>query len=472
MKKHTESQKSPSNVTSRRGLFRPRVLAGAAAAAALSGRKAAQGGGATKPLLVTVFLRGGCDMLGPLMPPLNLDYNGGGGNPAMRNFTRGLPPTGACVPQRVIPLLDGSGAMVSFGTPADVWGVPQTCVGSVDPMTCVGSGGVLKPWNDGNFTYVLGVGSTTGGQSHFTKMCDMETMTTPDCTHFDGWIGRSLNALDADVMVPEVRGIATAAKRPKSFLGGQDVIVSTDLSTYSLEGPTASPNVVTYGLAIKKMYRRTDEPLFTVGEATFEGFEWSADTYSATYNTMNNAVYDTSSYFGNSLLNVAKAFVNSPSSSCPDFAHLDLGGFDTHSNEDIFRTGDDALGRIYRDLFLNLEAFYRDMLGHGKNVLVMVMSEFGRRAMENGSEGTDHGKGGIMFLMGQGVKGHRLHGAWNGMSPTALDSNGDFPVLIDYRQVVAEVLEKHMGLSLAQIDQVVNPGSAANCFTYSPIGVL
>ena len=454
----------------RRDLFtNPEALfaAGGRRASARQGQQPPHNPGQTKPVLVTIFLRGGWDLMGPLMPYTNCDYTA----PGFRNFTLGKPPSANCELDEVVVLEDGAGMDLEFGSSCmqpDKWGVPKTCV-RFDDVTCSASGGVLTPWDAGDFTYVLQVGSDTDGQSHFTKMCDMETGTTRDCPFFDGWIGRLLNLLDNDPTTPTVRGLATAPRRPKSYLGGQDVIVSTNLSTYMLDGPQNPPNVNTYGPAIESMYKLTN-PLEFIGKATFTGFDWAAQTYSAPYSPAGGAVY-TDSSFGQSLLNVAKAFVNSPAGFCPDIAHLDLGGFDTHSNQDIFGLSDDSLGRIFQNLFLNLEAFYLDMLGQGVNFTVMLMSEFGRRAKENGSSGTDHGKGGLMCLMGPAVRGHQLHGVWNGVSDAALDSNGDLKVEVDYRQVVAEVLEKHMLLSTSQIQSVFDPNNMG-CFSYVPIGVL
>jgi uncharacterized protein (DUF1501 family) len=80
---------------------------------------------------------------------------------------------------------------------------------------------------------------------------------------------------------------------------------------------------------------------------------------------------------------------------------------------------------------------------------VVVMTEFGRTIEENSAFGTDHGRGSTMFILGGGVHGGRVHGAWTGLAPEKnerrglLDGYGDLPVLNNYRDVLAPVLVKH-----------------------------
>ena len=78
------------------------------------------------------------------------------------------------------------------------------------------------------------------------------------------------------------------------------------------------------------------------------------------------------------------------------------------------------------------------------NVTVVTMTEFGRRARENASRGTDHGAGSLMLLMGGGVVGRRVYRDWPGLADANL-FNGDLEVTTDYRTVLAEILDKRMG---------------------------
>ena len=73
---------------------------------------------------------------------------------------------------------------------------------------------------------------------------------------------------------------------------------------------------------------------------------------------------------------------------------------------------------------------------------VVVMTEFGRRLAENSAFGTDHGRGSVMFVMGGGVRGGRAYGKWPGLSADVLEGPGDLPVMTNYRNVLAPVLQR------------------------------
>jgi uncharacterized protein (DUF1501 family) len=73
------------------------------------------------------------------------------------------------------------------------------------------------------------------------------------------------------------------------------------------------------------------------------------------------------------------------------------------------------------------------------------MSEFGRRVQENGGLGTDHGHGSVMWLLGGGMRGGRVHGEWQGLQPDVLFEHIDLAVTTDYRDVLGEILVKRLG---------------------------
>jgi len=110
------------------------------------------------------------------------------------------------------------------------------------------------------------------------------------------------------------------------------------------------------------------------------------------------------------------------------------GSFDTHSNQ---RANHD---RLLRELAEALMAFRRAMHGAGlwQQVLLMTYSEFGRRAAENGSAGTDHGTAAPHFFFGGKVKGGLY-----GQQPTLADLvQGDLLHTVDYRSLYATVARR------------------------------
>lgn len=134
-------------------------------------------------------------------------------------------------------------------------------------------------------------------------------------------------------------------------------------------------------------------------------------------------------------------------------AFLGLGGWDTHVNQaPQLQRNLKALGDGLATLASELGPAFAD-------TAILVMSEFGRTARENGNGGTDHGHGNAMWLLGGGVAGGRFHGRWPGLSDGALHQGRDLAVTTDYRQVAGAVLSEHMGLTPAQVAAVF-PGAA------------
>jgi uncharacterized protein (DUF1501 family) len=117
-----------------------------------------------------------------------------------------------------------------------------------------------------------------------------------------------------------------------------------------------------------------------------------------------------------------------------------MGGFDTHANQ----LGDHD--NLLAQAAAAIEAFQRDLaaLNRQDEVVLVTFSEFGRRPLENGSAGTDHGTAEPMFIVGNRVRGG-LYGTFPSL--TDLDENGDLKFSADFRSVYAGVLRDHMGIA-------------------------
>jgi len=144
-----------------------------------------------------------------------------------------------------------------------------------------------------------------------------------------------------------------------------------------------------------------------------------------------------------------------------EVAAIDLGGWDTH-----FAQGgaEGQMSRLLTDLADGLAAFHKDLRDRMNSVTIVTMSEFGRRAKENGSFGTDHGHGSMMMVMGANVDGGRVHGQWPGLGEGQLVGPGDLAVTTDYRDVLSEILVKRLN----------NPALAEIFPNYQPVlpGIL
>jgi uncharacterized protein (DUF1501 family) len=132
-----------------------------------------------------------------------------------------------------------------------------------------------------------------------------------------------------------------------------------------------------------------------------------------------------------------------------EVAAIDLDGWDTHFAQGV---SGGLMVNLLRELAGGLAAFHDDLHDHAENLTVVVMTEFGRRASENGSLGTDHGHGGLMMLLGGNVAGGRVHGHWPGLAREQLVGPGDLAVTTDYRDVLGEVCLNR--LKNASLDKV------------------
>ena len=129
-------------------------------------------------------------------------------------------------------------------------------------------------------------------------------------------------------------------------------------------------------------------------------------------------------------------------------AFMDVGGWDTHINQPgILSRSLLPLGEGLATLASNLGAAY-------KNTVIVVMSEFGRTAKENGNKGTDHGHGNVMWVLGGAVRGGKIYGDWTGLSESKLHEKRDLPVTTDFRDAIAHILTQHLQLSVSQLASV------------------
>ncbi len=124
-----------------------------------------------------------------------------------------------------------------------------------------------------------------------------------------------------------------------------------------------------------------------------------------------------------------------------EVACVDFHGWDHHNNEN------QALSGMLEDLATTLDAFMTDMGERMQNITLVTMSEFGRRAYENASQGTDHGHGSFMMTLGGGVNGGQVYGDWPGLGQNQLVFNGDLAATTDYRTVLSELMDRRFAVA-------------------------
>lgn len=134
-------------------------------------------------------------------------------------------------------------------------------------------------------------------------------------------------------------------------------------------------------------------------------------------------------------------------------ASFSINGWDTHQAQD--RTLPRALERLSGTI-LTLQKTLSGPIWNKTTVL--AVTEFGRTARLNGSNGSDHGTGGVMVMAGGALRGGRVLGDWPGLSETSLFERRDLMPTRDLRSLMGWVLHSQFGLPVTTLETSIFPG--------------
>lgn len=352
-------------------------------------------------ILVAVFQRGGMDGLNAVIPHGDADY--------YRNRSA-----------------------LAIPEPED--GSDQT---GIDLDGFFGLHPSLRPlkdlWDEKTLAVVHAVGSPDPTHSHFDAMDYMERGTPGEKSIPTGWIGRHLQTAPWQNESP-FRAIGMGGVMQAALRGPIPVTTLKSISDFHLQGDVSQLTEI----------RARLESLYSLGSSldaeameTFNAVDILDKIGVNNYIPSNGAEYPETE-FGAALKQVAqiaKAEIGL------EVACVDIGGWDTHNQQGALE-GD--LSNLLQEFSSGLASLYHDLGDRSKRVTIVTMSEFGRRVKENGSEGTDHGHGNCMFVLGGGVNGGRVYGEWPGLATENLYESIDLEITTDYRDVLAEVVEKRL----------------------------
>jgi uncharacterized protein (DUF1501 family) len=158
-------------------------------------------------------------------------------------------------------------------------------------------------------------------------------------------------------------------------------------------------------------------------------------------------------YFADSAGTAAK-FLARPDG--PRVGALAFDGWDTHADEGVI-TG--RLANLLGALDGALAAIETEMQDAWRDTVVAVITEFGRTARINGTEGTDHGTATVALLVGGALKGGRVVADWPGLKPNRLHEGRDLNPTTDLRAVLKGVLRDHLRVDEAALASKVFPDS-------------
>ena len=142
----------------------------------------------------------------------------------------------------------------------------------------------------------------------------------------------------------------------------------------------------------------------------------------------------------------------------PRVAVLEFGGWDTHANQGA-RQG--RLAGQLASLDRGVDLLKQGLGPVWSETVVLIVSEFGRTARENGTGGTDHGTAGAGFVVGGAVRGGRVVADWPGLRKRALYEGRDLMPTTDTRSLFKGVLRDHLGISAGALERDVFPRSVA-----------
>ena len=368
------------------------------------------------PILVSLFLQGGADALSLLAPTTDSLY-------------RKLRPSLALSPGAGTPLLDD---------PLYEW---NPAAGALADLHAAGQ-----------LTVIPGVGYTDADMSHFTSRHYWEVGAT-STELMTGWMGRFLdvagsasNPLQGLSLDGQMNPTLATARNPTAAI---DTPESFNLWIQGMWGDPFSAALDAAGALGDRLRGHADPAIAQVAAAASE------------VQTVRRALAPLVSADGKAAYTVPVPYPSSADSDLPrrlaGLAAMIAAGlplrcvalttdtaFDTHSAQaGTFTSG-------IRLVAESLKAFQADLeaRGLGDRVLVQVWSEFGRRAEENGSAGTDHGAAGVSLLIGSRVKGGMI-GEFPSLS--ALDPNGNPTANVDFRGLYCSLLEQFLDTDAAAV---------------------
>jgi uncharacterized protein (DUF1501 family) len=295
--------------------------------------------------------------------------------------------------------------------------------------------GLLPAYLATDLLVVHATGLLSKSRSHFDAQRWMEVGKPVDITTVTGWLGRHLATvppLRADALL---RGIGISSGLPKTLVGGPQTLPVANPANYNVGGASGT-RAARLGV-IENNYGFTADPLRTNALNAVNTIELLASLNFSGYVPANGAVYPNTG-FGQALRAVAvliKADVGI------EAAQVDIGGWDTHAAQD---PNSGSMFSTMQNFADSLGAFYRDVIAMDFPVTAISVSEFGRNLRENGSAGTDHGRGTTLFAMGKGIAGGRVMANWPGLAQANLEDGQDLRVTVDYRDILAEIVAKRL----------------------------
>jgi uncharacterized protein (DUF1501 family) len=289
-------------------------------------------------------------------------------------------------------------------------------------------------YDSGHLAVIDAAGSPDTTRSHFDAQDYMESGTPGLKGTTDGWLNRALPPAAKKNLSP-IRAVSLGPALARTLRGRNDALAVNNLGDFQVRDPKGSD-------VFEAMYANTrDQVLNGTGRETFEAVKLMQSIQKQPYTPANGAKYP-GGRLGQSLNQIARLIKSNVGL---EVAFTDVGGWDTHVNQVGAKSTAGQLANLLGEFGQALAAFYTDLGDRMQDVALVTMSEFGRTAKENGTRGTDHGHANVMFAMGGAIRGGKVYGDWPGLEPEQLYENRDLALTTDFRDVLGELVERHLG---------------------------
>ena len=291
-----------------------------------------------------------------------------------------------------------------------------------------------KTFDDKNLAVMMGIGYPEPNRSHFRSM-DIWHTAKPFESSSIGWLGKTVKNIDPKGLNP-ITAVNFGKGLPRALAcPGVSVASVGALESYGLfTGVSGAKNREILLDTVDRIYQpmnRDGVPslrLLETGRGALDG----ADLLSEAPNNYSSDVeYPEDNPIAQSLKGIAQ--VASARLGTRIF-YAQHGSFDTHTDE----LKNHSL--LLKQLSVAIDCFQRDLIKQklDEETVIWIFSEFGRRIADNGT-GTDHGSGGVAFLLGNSVKGG-LYGEYPNLEPSA-QLEGDIHYNMDFRTLYSTILE-------------------------------
>ena len=298
-------------------------------------------------------------------------------------------------------------------------------------------------WDEKKVAVINGIGYPNPNRSHFRSM-DIWHTAEPDDIGTEGWLGRAIREID-----PAGENVLTGVNFGRGLpraLGCRGVPVASvgNLETYGLFPDVQDERLRKYALeAFAKMYggdKGKDAVMDFLGQTGSDALK-GADILRTAPAQYTSGVEYADNPIAQSLRGAAQVMFADLGTRIYYTQH---GSFDTHSGELA------SHAKLWQEVSSAVSDFMDDLKEHGRedDAIVFIFSEFGRRIKDNGS-GTDHGSGGVAFVVGGQVDGG-LYGQYPSLR--AEDQlEGDLRFNNDFRSTYSTILDQWLGLEAEPI---------------------